>query len=379
MIDKINVKKVMTFKAGKFVFSDCFGSEKISTARIEARVLYQSIVELPVLPAWSAWLDEELMIRSIFGTAAIEGNPLKEEDVAKLLSEPTSKKTTAMAEKEIFNLKEAYDFVAEVESSSSGFEITEEMIKKAHKIITNDIDYKNNLPGQYRNELVKVGNTEHGGVYTPPKVLDDIRNLMTEFIGWINSSKIIEREPFERAALAHYHLALIHPFSDGNGRTARLIEALLLNTAGVKYLPKMLSNYYYRNVDDYYWAFSKSIKNKSDDISGFIEFFLEAVVDSLKEMKKAIIFHIRRLTLLDFVAFLRKKKDISQRQHDLLLLLYERPESFAFTDLFEKARFRLLYGKVSQRTAQRDLEKLVAKRLLEKKDKVFMLNYSVLG
>jgi Fic family protein len=96
------------------------------------------------------------------------------------------------------------------------------------------------MPGQYRNHIVKVGNADHGNVYTPPKCLADIENLMREFLEWINSDSITSLNPILRAGLAHYNMGLIHPFGDGNGRTARLIEALLMKSSGIRYVPIML-------------------------------------------------------------------------------------------------------------------------------------------
>jgi len=253
------------------------------------------------------------------------------------------------------------------------------VITKAHEFITGGIEHETNLPGKYRSELVRVGNAEHGGVYTPPKILDDIKTLMKEFIEWINSEEVVATGPFVRAGLAHYHLALIHPFSDGNGRTARLIEGMLLNAEGVKYLPTMLSNYYYRNVDDYYWAFSKSIKSRENDISPFLGFFFQGVVESLKEIKGNISFFIRQFTLREYYAFLRKEKKLSQRQHDFMVALLEKTQAVSISDLFDTHPFMLLYRKVSQRTAMRDLKKLVDMKLLSVIDKKYFLNDDLLG
>lgn len=379
MDDKNLIRKVMTYKSGKFPFSGNFGNESIYRSVIEADVYYQTIVDLPILPQLASRLDEELIIRSIFGTAAIEGNPLKEEEVAELLASPDSAETTKKAEKEILNLRRAYGFASRVSSSESGFELTEDVIKRAHEIITGGIEHETNIPGKYRHKLVKVGNAEHGGIYTPPKILDDIKTLMKEFAEWINSEEVTATGPYVRAGLAHYHFALIHPFSDGNGRTARLIEGMLLNAGEIRYLPTKLSNYYYRNVDDYYWAFSKSMKSKEYDISPFMEFFLTGVVESLKEMKESIIFFIRKFALGDYYAFLRKEKGLSKRQHDLMLILLEQPQMIALSDLFEKPTIKPLYEKVSQRTAQRDLKKLVDMKLLDVVSGEYTLNHEVLG
>ncbi len=381
MLDKNNVKKIMTFKSGQFALSRNFGNDNISKAHVEANVLNQAIM-LPILPRLAAYLDEELIVRSIFGTAAIEGNPLREEEVAQLLSGTKSPRTTKRVEKEILNLKQAYDFADKVSASASLFELTEEIIKESHSIITDGLDYKNNIPGHYRNEVVHVGNVEHGGIYTPPKVFEDIRRLMAEFIAWINSEEVVTcpYAPFARAGLAHYHLGLIHPFSDGNGRTARLIEGMLLKAARIKYLPRMLSNYYYRHVDDYYWAFSNSIKSKSDDITPFMEFFFRGVVDSLRQIRDNIEFFIRKSSLRDYFSYLRNDRSLSERQHNLLEILLDQTDStFIISDLFARPVFKPLYRRIrSARTPMRDLKKLVDMKILLKEGSTYKLNYKVL-
>jgi Fic family protein len=202
---------------------------------------------------------------------------------------------------------------------------------------------------------------------------------MAEFIAWINSKDILALEPFLRAALAHYYFCLIHPFWDGNGRTARLIEAILLQSSNIKYVPKELSNYYYRNVDDYYISFSKSIKLKKD-VTPFLEFMLTASVESLKKIKNSIIYFIRKFSLRDMYAFEKKSKNITKRQFDLLSLLLDNPVEFILKDLMEKSPYSILYRKVSTQTARRDLKKLVEMKLLNNtENNKFYLNFRALG
>ena len=257
--------------------------------------------------------------------------------------------------------------------------MTEEIIKELHTIITNNVPHESNIPGKYRNEMVYVGDKAHGGIYTPPKILDDIKNLMAEFIAWINSKDIKVLNPFLRAALAHYHFCLIHPFGDGNGRTARILEALLLQTSNIKYVPRELSNYYYRNVDDYYIAFSKSIKLKKK-VTPFLEFMLKASVESLQGIKESIIYFIRKFALRDFYAFEKKHKRITKRQFDLLLLLLDNPIEFTLKDLLERSPFSILYSKVSSQTARRDLKRLTKNNILSvTDDSKYYLNFRALG
>jgi len=373
-MDNEMLKEVMTFKSGKFVFSRKLLREKLEPWVMQSSLLYEFVKELPILPEMAAQINEEIIRRSIFGTAALEGNPLTEEKVAKIISEPEKIKKPQLAEKEIRNLKTVYDHIAEIKPSGSPLLLTEDMIREFHRIITMDLEYENNVPGGYRNHIVKVGDAEHGGVYTPPKCLDDIRNLMRDFVVWINSNELIQQTPIIRAALTHYHFELIHPFGDGNGRTGRIIEAVMLQSGGVKYVPIMLSNYYYRNKDDYFWAFSKAIDNGKNDLTEFIEFVYRGHLDSLQEIKSRIIYLIRKNTLRDYFHYLQKEKKIGRRQYDFANILLDYGNSFILEDLFTKSPFNILYRGVSERTARRDVQKLSAINLLLVKDGKYELN-----
>ncbi len=383
IMDKDMVKKIMTFKSGVFAFSSKFSSEDITPVLVSAKILYSAIRDIPILPEWSSSIEEEVIRKSIFGTAAIEGNPLKETDVQRILSEEQKAEKLADVEQQIKNLKDAYDkihqfvdnYKQQVPEMLKGEKvpITEDLIKWIHKLITNGILPSTNIPGQYRNYPVKVGDIEHGGIDTPPKIFEDINQLMKEFCVWINSEEIIGLDPTIRAALAHYHLGLIHPFGDGNGRTARLIEAMILLSSGVKYVPLMLSNFYYRNIDEYFMVFSQSRKNKEHNITPFLRFMLRGMVESLKEIKDKIIEFVRVLVLKNHYQQLKETKKINQRQWDLIHFVISKP--CGIEELFDS----VLYRNTSKRTTSRDLEKLIQMNILTvTEDKKYVLNFFIL-
>lgn len=141
----------------------------------------------------------------------------------------------------------------------------------------------------------------------------------------------------------------------------------------------MLSNYYYKHVDDYFWAFSAARKNKGHDVTSFLEFVLKGVIDSLTEIKGRIIYFIRKFTLRDYYAFLCKEMKLNRRRHDLLMILLDGSDPFSFDDLFTIPRFRVLYKTVSQRTAKRDLKALCDQKLLNCKENRYILNLRVIG
>ncbi|MFA6472011.1 MAG: Fic family protein [Candidatus Latescibacterota bacterium] len=361
-MDNTLVKTITISKNDRFYFSRNYDRNKIMPLLFKVEVLYQTIKDLPILPSLASHIDEEIIRRSIFGTAAIEGNTLTEEEVGRILSEEDKKIVKKKSEKEIENLKIAYTAVDSFEEVDH-LPLSEELILSIHSTIMEGFTETGRKEG-YRDKPVKVGDKEHGGTYRAPGSFKDMTLLMKEFISWIESEPLLKEDSMLRAAMAHYHLALIHPFTDGNGRTARMLEALLLQTSGVRYAPKMLSNYYYQHVDDYYWVFSLSEKNREKDITPFIEFNLQAMVSSLEMVKSRVLLFIRLIVLRDYFSSLRRNKNINQRQYDLLCILIENPVSIIIPDLYSSAPFAILYRGKSERSARRDLNNLLKYNLL---------------
>ena len=369
--------EVITHNSGKFTFSGTYNQIELNPFWLETTILYQTVRDLPILPALASILQEELIKKSIFSTAAIEGNPLSEKVVSELLHKKATGKERA--EREIYNLKRAYETLKRLKPTESKLKLSEKLINDLHLSITADIDYPDNKPGKYRAHKVQVGDKTHGGSYTPPKIKEDIVMLMPKFVEWMNSEGILALDPFYRASLAHYHLALIHPFGDGNGRTARLLEALILQSAGIKYVPVMLSNFYYQNMDDYYLAFSTTQRNKAKDLTDFLKFSLTGAVDSLREIKTRITFHLRIMALRDYTLILRSQKRLTRRQYDLIDMLIDNPSSrFTLKDLREKSPYSILYREVTPLTARRDLKRLLLDKLISIENGSYKLNLQAL-
>lgn len=370
------VTKVMTFKAGKMALSHAYRKEAIQDSSVRFESLYGVLSAMPILPNLADQLDRDLIRRSIFGTAAIEGNPLSEERVGEILAEPSTVRIER-ADQEIDNLGQAYARFAALpaDKSRAPLRVSEDLIREINKIVTAHIEVEHHAPGVYRNIPVEVGDSAHGGKYKPPKALDDIRMLMADFVEWINSAAVLAEGPLVRAFLAHYHLGLIHPFVDGNGRTARLLEAAILTQSGFRFVPQTLSNFYYTNINDYYVAFAETEKAKENDVTPFLAFCFKMLIFSIEYIQKRIHWHIRILVLRDFYEFSVKDHVITKRQNDLLQLLLRKIEpTFTLRDLHADPVFAPLYRKVSERTARRDLERLEKRQFLLCTDGKYILN-----
>ena len=223
---------------------------------------------------------------------------------------------------------------------------------------------------------MQVGDTAHGGVYTPPRERADVMQLMEAFFSWFNDEQAQKMDPLLRAACAHYYLVRIHPFRDGNGRTARFSEAYVLASSGLQLVAPMLSNYYYRLKDDYFCVISET--EKSEDMTPFFRFFLNAFYEELKIIRDEIIPYINTLLMKDVITYFKESKKITQRQMDLLNVMLDYDMEIEFDDLYRDPALMGYYMKVSRSTARRDLRKLTDMELLSLEDKKYRVSLAYL-
>ena len=136
-MDRNEVIKIKISQNDIFYFSRKYDKEKIHPLLIKTQSLYSTIADLPILPILYSQLEEELIRRSIHGTAALEGNPLSEERVGEIISAPEKIKSNQRAENEILNLKIAYDYIKNMEKKAEYLPFDEELIKLAQRNANN--------------------------------------------------------------------------------------------------------------------------------------------------------------------------------------------------------------------------------------------------
>jgi len=192
-------------------------------ARIE--VARDRVLRAPIVPRWEAELRREALTRSAHHSTSIEGNPLSLEEVTDLLAgrdvlaHPREKQ-------EVLNYAEVLRYI-DRHFLGQERQVTEETILHLHALAMKDL-----LPpaetGQYRRVPVIVGIPATGEVVYRPPDWEDVPGLMADLATWLNSSAAAELMPVLEAGIAHYEFVRIHPFVDGNGRTARALATLIL-------------------------------------------------------------------------------------------------------------------------------------------------------
>lgn len=176
----------------------------------------------PLPPEVVANLHEDLVLRWTYHSNAIEGNTLTLKETKVALEGITIGGKTMREHFEAINHREAIFFVEDLVKKNAP--LSQWQIKSIHQLILKNIDDKN--AGVYRKTNVIISGAEH----LPPEALH-VESEMQDFFTWYQTTGL-SLHPVERAARVHADFVKIHPFVDGNGRTARLLMNLELMKSG---------------------------------------------------------------------------------------------------------------------------------------------------
>lgn len=197
----------------------------------------------PLSPGALKQLKEYYRVGFTYASNAIEGNSLTETETKVILEDGITIGGKTVREcQEAIGHSEAYDLLYNLSKSDA---ITEKDIKKLHRVFYYRIDESN--AGKYRRTAVIISGTD----YIPPKP-DRVPGLMKKFSERIPSLRK-KHHPVEFAAMLHGEIVTIHPFTDGNGRTARLLMNLALLQDGyvITIVPPVLRGEYIDTLREY--------------------------------------------------------------------------------------------------------------------------------
>ncbi|MCX5686923.1 MAG: Fic family protein [Candidatus Omnitrophica bacterium] len=244
-----------------------------------------------LVPKWEAKLRRQALLRNTHSSTAIEGNKLTLEQV-EALANGKDVRATDKDKKEALNYIEALEKIPDLTEKGK---ISVRDLLNLHRIITKNVMQNDSDSGKFRNRQVYVGKRIADGTglkevveYMPPKT-EEVPELVKEFIDWLNIDKTWEINSVLLAGIVHYEIARIHPFIDGNGRTARLFATLILYLSGFDHRRLFaLDDYYDRDRQSYYNAL-KTAQQNQDDITLWLEYFTSGVACSATEAKDAIL------------------------------------------------------------------------------------------
>jgi Fic family protein len=256
--------------------------------RIEAAK--EAVSHLPITTSVLASLRETARLFSTHYSTMIEGNRLTREQVSKVVEKQQHFPGRERDEREVLGYYAALEKVEQLADENKP--VTERQIKLLHALAMGGGAGKvKGMPFRDGQNVIRDGRSKRI-VYLPPEA-KDVPTLMSELVSWIESSAIAGLPCPIRAGIAHYQFATIHPYYDGNGRTARLLTTLILHLGryGLKGLYS-LEEYYARNLSAYYESLTIGPSHNyyggraASDITKWVAYFCQGVADSFESVRK---------------------------------------------------------------------------------------------
>jgi Fic family protein len=224
------------------------------------------------------------------------------------------------------------------------------------------------MPGTIRTYPVTVGSYRGA-----PEA--DCEFLLERICRWLTGNQFKARKGQEivtailKAILAHLYMAWIHPFGDGNGRTARLIEFEILISSGVPApAAHLLSNHYNQTRTEYYRQLELASLSGGDYIA-FVSYAVQGFLDGLKTQLESIWGQQWDITWRNYVHELlgREAGLTATRRRHLALDLSQREQPVPLSELANiSTRIAKAYANKTQKTISRDLRELIDRGLIEK-------------
>lgn len=346
---------------------------KLWLALGEAQAKCEYLSELPLQPRVAHKLHEVYLAKGALATTAIEGNTLTEEEALKLvegtLTLPPSKEYLAQ---EIKNIIEACNKIGTelLTGSNQGF-LSLERVNEFNSLVLKNLELPERVvPGKIRDYSVGVEIVRYRGAPA-----EDCDFLLRRLCDWLNEEQTKTPAGYEiafaliRATLAHLYLAWIHPYGDGNGRTARLLEFQILLAAGTPTLAvHLLSNHYNLTRQEYYRQLDHASRSGGSAFP-FIQYALQGFIDGLNEQMEKIQRQILKVSWRDYTyaAFRNKKRGVTKRRRDLVLALSQKEKPVPFSEIrYINPNIAEAYAGKTTKTIARDLNALIKMDLIEK-------------
>ncbi len=232
-----------------------------------------------------ARLEREARAVSAYASTSIEGNPLPLTEVKRLLK--TQPGTVRQSELEVLNYNQALLVLSEGEERP----LTQALLLEIHHLVMQNLLPEHQV-GRFRQEPVVVHDPRSGEIIYLPPDYEDVELLTEGLLDFVAQNRSV-LDPVILAGLLHKQLAIIHPFVDGNGRTARLAAKFLLADLGLNIFNLFsFENYYNQDVTQYFQQVGV-VGNYYDmagsvDFTGWLEYFAGGILDELFRVQKEI-------------------------------------------------------------------------------------------
>jgi Fic family protein len=326
----------------------------------------EHLAGVPLSPEIDQYLHQIYLAKGVAATTAIEGNTLSENQVlehleGKLKVAPSQE----YLKQEIDNIVNGCNMILGEIKRGVDPPLTTDRIKELNRIVLSELDPRDAeaIPGEIRKRSVGVG--KYRGAPA-----EDCEYLLDRLCQWLNGTAFKGEPGTEvrfailKAILAHLYIAWVHPFGDGNGRTARLVEVQILLASGVPSpAAQLLSNHYNNTRTEYY----RHLDVAREDALCFIAYAVQGLCDGLREQIEAIRIEQWEIGWVNYVhsVFDGLRGSPHDRRKHLALDLSNAPEPVTFAKLREiSPRVAMEYKDRTYRTLLRDVKVLIQMGLI---------------
>jgi Fic family protein len=323
----------------------------------EAKAALLALTQIPYQKSWANELQQIQLKREVAGTSRIEGAEFTEKELDAALRR-TPEQLETRSQRQAAAAVATYRWIASLPIDRP---LDDALVREVHRRLVTGCDDDHCPPGQLRarDQNVTFGTPRHRGVDGGPACESALLGLVEA-----TQTGFRDHDPLVQALALHYHLAAMHPFLDGNGRTARALEALMLQRVGLRdTLFIAMSNFYYEEKAAYLQALNDT-RAGSHDLTPFLTFALRGIEVQCRRLFTEISRHVKkalyRNTMNDLFGRLRspRKRVMSGRHVQILSLLLDE-EELALSKLIDRLRF-LYTLKNPIKALSRDLNYLIA-------------------
>ena len=300
----------------------------------EAKASILALAGIPFQRSWADNLQEMELKREVAGTSRIEGADFTEREFEEAVAADSPEEHFSRSQRQARAAINTYRWIHRLSHERP---IDESLVKEVHRRIVTGCDDDHCPPGEFRGDghNVSFGRPRHRGVEGGSECSDAMRRLIEAVNGEFRG-----HDPLVQALALHCHLGAMHPFLDGNGRTARALEALVLRRAHPKDTPFAAMSSYYYDEKDTYLASLSDVRALQYDLTPFIRFGLKGMALQCRRLLKDIRIHVQRTLFRDVVAQMygrlrsTRKRALAQRQYEVLNRLLDMESEIEFLDLF---------------------------------------------
>ena len=322
-----------------------------------------SIKALKMMPHRRRWAREIHGIQlkmEISGTSQIEGAEFLGDELETALTAKTHEELVTRSQKQALSALKAYEWVAQVPEDRP---ISRELIKTIHRLVVTGCDDDHCEPGGLRRDgqNVTFGSPRHRGVPGGRPCAEALERLAKEA-----GTTFRGHDPLIQAIATHYHFAAMHPFLDGNGRTARALEALMLRRVGLQDVSFVPMSSFYHEAKESYLSKLAETRNRNHDLTPFLIFALNGVEAEVSRLTERLRHEVSKELFRNFVNELvvrlasTRKRVIIKRQLALLGHLLDKDQEMDFLTLATELRDHFSSRKRPLEALARDIVRLEA-------------------